>query len=649
MRSRPWQIWTIFGVCLLVVLFGMGGLTVQLLELERSEAEARRDAKLEENIRLALWRMDSFLSPIIARENAREPYEYQSYYSFEEAFKEVPVQNTKGKGKISIPSQLGNVRSQLIKLYFQVNNQNRISSPQVSAEDVQAEQMSAEDIKVYSGRIKDLKDVVNWSVASAQLDQGDNMQIVQNDYSNNPINLDDLNRLDSSYQTRMNANENWARNVNKKMQNLNTMIQQAKPIPNRSDSSSWDSDGNREDQKMLQQADVQVKTNSMKENRNTNKPRQQKMKQKVQAQKSGETDTCSSLVVDQQQVMHPHWINGNLFLLREVTQNSRKSIQGVWLDWSVLRKRLLKNIRDLLPRARLEAVEAHPEKYPTALASIPAVLVPGSIDVILPTGLHPIRISLYIAWICFFAGAGAACILVIGIVSLSERRAEFVSSVTHELRTPLTTFKMYTEMLFNNMLPTAEQRKNYLQTLSVQADRLVHLIENVLAFARLERNRVGSEIESVRIGVLVDDTVEHVSERARLADMEIVVEIQEDPETMLRTDRSAVQHILYNLVDNACKYAAKATDRRIHIEVMKSKGKWIDIRVRDHGPGISREIQKKMFKAFSKSAAAAAGKVPGVGLGLAISLRLARKSGGQLSYQQDPGGGACFILRLPRA
>ena len=76
--------------------------------------------------------------------------------------------------------------------------------------------------------------------------------------------------------------------------------------------------------------------------------------------------------------------------------------------------------------------------------------------------------------------------LLLGALSLGKRRADFVSAVTHELRTPLTTFRMYAEMLADDMVPDPDQRREYLSTLLVESNRLRHLVENVLTYARLE-------------------------------------------------------------------------------------------------------------------------------------------------------------------
>src|SRR5690606_36772223 len=137
---------------------------------------------------------------------------------------------------------------------------------------------------------------------------------------------------------------------------------------------------------------------------------------------------------------------------------------------------------------------------------------------------------------------------------LSERRGAFVSAVTHELRTPLTTFRMYAEMLADNMIPSAQTRQQYLETLRVEADRLAHLVENVLAYAKLERGRQGQRREPTTLLHLVEHAEPRFRERAAQAKMQWVLETNDAAEVPLRTDPAAVEQILFNLVDNACKY-----------------------------------------------------------------------------------------------
>jgi signal transduction histidine kinase len=99
-------------------------------------------------------------------------------------------------------------------------------------------------------------------------------------------------------------------------------------------------------------------------------------------------------------------------------------------------------------------------------------------------------------------------------------------------------------------------------------------------------------------------------------------------------------------VDNAAKYAAGAADRRIHLEAAPA-GRWLAVTVRDHGPGLDRRVVRRLFRPFSKSANDAAQSAPGVGLGLALSRRLARSLGGNLRLAENGPSGAAFTLTIP--
>ena len=112
--------------------------------------------------------------------------------------------------------------------------------------------------------------------------------------------------------------------------------------------------------------------------------------------------------------------------------------------------------------------------------------------------------------------------------------------------------------------------------------------------------------------------------------MTLVVEGREAAAgALVLANPSAVEQVLLNLVDNACKYAGSATDRRIQVELRSGAGA-AAIAVRDHGPGISATVRRRLFRSFSKSARNAAETAPGIGLGLTLSRRLARDMGGDL-------------------
>ena len=357
------------------------------------------------------------------------------------------------------------------------------------------------------------------------------------------------------------------------------------------------------------------------------------------------------------------WQDGSLLIVRGVGQGRQMRIAGAWLDWQAVETMLLSQVRDLLPHARLEAIETELDPMDTnRLASLPVRLAPGTVPVE-ADALGLLTGPLAAAWICLLAALFAGAGVLRAVVNLGERRRAFVSAVTHELRTPLTTFRLYSEMLADDMVTDEAKRRDYLQKLRDESQRLSHLVENVLAYSRLSGPRRGPSRQRVTLGDLVARARKPLEDLARRGRMELVIEPTPpasrgdgdggdaqpaDPSAvMLATDVAAVEQILVNLVDNACKYAARAGDRRVHVALSR-EGAWGIIRVSDNGPGIEPGQRRRLFSDFARSADDAAGNPPGVGLGLAISRRLARQMRGDLRC--DPSAaGACFTLRLPAA
>jgi signal transduction histidine kinase len=199
------------------------------------------------------------------------------------------------------------------------------------------------------------------------------------------------------------------------------------------------------------------------------------------------------------------------------------------------------------------------------------------------------------------------------------------------------------------MVPDAQRRQEYFQTLQREAERLTLLVENVLAYARLERGRKPQAIEPTTIASLMERVGPRLAQRAQQAGMQCVVQIEpESANRSFTTDLNVVEQILFNLVDNAAKYARAATDRRIHL-IAGNEGGSMRFTVRDHGPGFEPRHVGGHMRAFGKSAQESAESAPGVGLGLALCRRLARQLGGRLDLAAAPGGGAMATLVLPAA
>ncbi len=345
--------------------------------------------------------------------------------------------------------------------------------------------------------------------------------------------------------------------------------------------------------------------------------------------------------------MRAVWIGGELFLLRQLTASVsgqvEKGIQGVWLDPQGLKTRLLAEVRDLLPASDLAATNGSAED-PLVLVSFPFRL---SRNETLPAAAGMINAPLLVGWSAVLLALLTAAFLVHGVMRLSERRASFVSAVTHELRTPLTTFRLYSDMLESGAVKP-EKRGDYLKVLSREADRLSHLVENVLSFSKIERGSARSALRETAIANLLEPMRERLESRLATAGLQLEMDLTGPAAaSRVKVDAAAVEHVLFNLIDNAAKYAPGGNPAQVAIHI-KAAGRNLEIIVTDHGPGIPPSERRRIFRAFHKSALEAAESRPGVGLGLALSRRLAKSLGGGLDCV-DSKQGACFVLSLPAA
>jgi signal transduction histidine kinase len=253
-------------------------------------------------------------------------------------------------------------------------------------------------------------------------------------------------------------------------------------------------------------------------------------------------------------------------------------------------------------------------------------------------------VVLVVAWTALLVAVLAVGVTLHASIAYGERRSRFASAVTHELRTPLTTFRMYSEMLSEGMVQDEARKASYLQTLHSEADRLSRLVENVLAYARLERGRSEIKLERIDLRSLIERLLPPLKRRTEEAEVELHLASPIPEDVAVQVDPEAAGQILYNLVDNACKYAR--VGGRIDLTVQKENGR-VCVDVRDHGPGVSAEHAGRIFEAFDRGAREPGDTTPGVGLGLALSRGLARKLGGDLTLDRSCRGGACFRLSLP--
>lgn len=643
--NRPLHVWTLFALCAALVLATLGGLTLNALKLDDAGRKAAQEAEIEGRVRLALWRMDSALALLLAQENARPWYDYDAFHPAERAF--TSQKTALPEGDVYLPSPLLGSSVSNVLLHFQFDHEGRFNAPGIPSK-------RDGELPFVSQVARENADLAATRLTKVERLMAQKSRVAGENSSWSPA-TEMMKRygLSSTSSTKTAYNRDIAADAA-----ANQLVQEQTPAPVSTVSTNFAGNAGGYSQGYLndseQRARANVFQNSQMNARNAvsqqSVPGPMLKAQPERPPRQTNTPTKPPRAVG---LLAANWLSGELVLTRRVEfSDAAWRVQGCWLDWPALRAFLLSNVRDLIPQADLQPAIAEATAVPDGrhLVALPIRLETGPVAVAIPSGWSPIRFTLALAWIGVFLAAVAVALLLHGTLSLSERRASFVSAVTHELRTPLTTFQMYSEMLADDMVTEPARRKSYLETLRVEAGRLGHLVENVLAYARLERGRARERIETVTVADLLRRAGERLAGRATQAGLVLETDAGEMPDLAARTDVGAVEQILFNLVDNACKYAAPdATHPALHLEVLPPERKFVRIRVRDHGPGIDPEVAVRLFQPFSKSARQAADSAPGVGLGLALCRRLARGLGGDLLCDAEVNDGAAFILRLPRA
>ncbi|HSS03441.1 MAG TPA: HAMP domain-containing sensor histidine kinase [Kofleriaceae bacterium] len=334
--------------------------------------------------------------------------------------------------------------------------------------------------------------------------------------------------------------------------------------------------------------------------------------------------------------------------VRQIETPDGKLVQGFVVDRAALTSWLANRAGDAVAELRTGD-------------SAPAEIVPGWHIEVAPNPLaltaaaadaHALARGFVARFVAASAIAILAALLVVLLVARAERlareRSQFAAAAAHELRTPLAGLQLYGDMLADGLGDPGKMR-DYARRMSEEASRLGRVVANVLGFSQLERGNLTIE---PAVGAL-DDALRELAERAgpALERTGAALALDVAPELSARFDRDALARIVGNLLDNAEKYSRGAGDRTITLAAREAPDAAdpagaIEVVVSDRGPGIASPAQARLFQAFARGVTADG--PAGLGLGLALSQSLARAMGGDLAYRPAPGGGASFVLTLPR-
>jgi signal transduction histidine kinase len=230
-------------------------------------------------------------------------------------------------------------------------------------------------------------------------------------------------------------------------------------------------------------------------------------------------------------------------------------------------------------------------------------------------------------------------------MALARLKSDFVSNVSHELRTPLALIRLYAETLELGRIATSEKKQEYYRIIRKESERLTALITNILDFSRIEAGRKEYEFRETNIADLVRNTLDSYRYQIEQQGFAFEENIASDLPPV-RVDREAIARALVNLVNNALKYSDE--DKFLGVKLYRANAA-VKLEVVDHGIGITRREQSKIFEKFYRTGDPLVHNTKGSGLGLSLVRHITQAHGGEIAVESTPGKGSKFILSLPLA
>ncbi|MGO8919506.1 MAG: sensor histidine kinase [Stellaceae bacterium] len=232
----------------------------------------------------------------------------------------------------------------------------------------------------------------------------------------------------------------------------------------------------------------------------------------------------------------------------------------------------------------------------------------------------------------------------------NRSKSQFLATMSHELRTPLNAVIGYSEILLEDAAGdgSGEERIADLRRIHTAGRHLLSLVNDVLDLAKIEAGRMEMMAAPVDLRGFLDEVVTTALPLVERNSNELQIRCAGDAGIIIG-DATKLRQIILNLLSNSAKFTSKG---RITLSVAReyyAGAEWISIAVADTGIGIEPEALGRLFTAFTQADASTSSKYGGTGLGLALSQRLARLMGGDITAESEPGHGSCFTLSLPTA
>ena len=228
---------------------------------------------------------------------------------------------------------------------------------------------------------------------------------------------------------------------------------------------------------------------------------------------------------------------------------------------------------------------------------------------------------------------------------LAQAKSDFVANVSHELKTPLSLLSLFSEILELGRVKSEEKRIEYYRIMRHESLRLNKIIDNILDFSKIEAGRKTYKFEEGDVAQVIESVLSSYRYQIVNSGFEVQTNMQPDLPPVL-IDRDAMTQAISNLVDNAIKYSGDVKQLSIKTE---THGSDLSIEIADHGIGIPRAEQAKVFEKFYRVGNGLVHDVKGSGLGLSLVKHIIEAHKGTISVESDVGKGSRFTILLPLA
>jgi signal transduction histidine kinase len=230
-------------------------------------------------------------------------------------------------------------------------------------------------------------------------------------------------------------------------------------------------------------------------------------------------------------------------------------------------------------------------------------------------------------------------------MAVAKLKSDFVANVSHELRTPLSLIRLYAETLELGRLTSPDKPQEYYRIIRKESERLTGLINNILDFSRIEAGKKEYDFRDTDLAELVRNTLDAYRFQIEQHGFTLETSVADDLPPM-RVDREAIARSLLNLINNAVKYSAK--EKFLSVKLYRENGH-ASLEVRDHGIGIPRNEQARIFEKFYRVGDPLVHNTKGSGLGLSLVRHIVEAHGGAIVVESAPDEGSKFTIELPIA